>query len=97
MNHAEGQALFLDTPGAGSAGKGALHKLMQRTLVQAIEDADAILIVGSNPRREAALVNARIRKRSVQGRFPIGVIEHADHSFARGLRALGERVASAIR
>ncbi|MDH3228353.1 MAG: NADH-quinone oxidoreductase subunit NuoG [Alphaproteobacteria bacterium] len=39
-----------------------------------IEDADALLIVGANPRVEAAVVNARIRKRWLQGNFPIGFV-----------------------
>ncbi|MBI0026373.1 NADH-quinone oxidoreductase subunit G [Bartonella sp. M0187] len=39
-----------------------------------IEEADALLIIGSNPRFEAAVMNARIRKRERQGNFPIGVI-----------------------
>ena len=42
--------------------------------IAGIEQADALLIVGSNPRREAAVLNARIRKRWRQGKFPIGVI-----------------------
>ena len=44
------------------------------TTIAGIEEADALLIVGSNPRREAPVLNARIRKRSLAGRFPIGVI-----------------------
>jgi len=39
-----------------------------------IEKADALLIIGSNPRHEAAVLNARIRKRWRAGAFPIGVI-----------------------
>ena len=42
--------------------------------VAGIEKADALLIVGSNPRREAAVLNARIRKRWRAGRFPLGLI-----------------------
>ena len=42
--------------------------------VAGIEKADALLIVGSNPRREAAILNARIRKRWRAGRFPVGLI-----------------------
>jgi NADH-quinone oxidoreductase subunit G len=42
--------------------------------VAGIEQADALLIVGSNPRRESAVLNARIRKRWRWGNFPIGVI-----------------------
>jgi NADH-quinone oxidoreductase subunit G len=39
-----------------------------------IEQADALLIVGSNPRHEAAVLNARIRKRWRTGQLKIGVI-----------------------
>jgi NADH-quinone oxidoreductase subunit G len=42
--------------------------------IAGIEQADALLIVGSNPRREAAILNARIRKRWRTGRLKIGVI-----------------------
>lgn len=50
--------------------------------VAGIEDADAILIVGSNPRIEASLVNVRIRKRWRVAPMPIGVIgEKADLTY----------------
>ncbi len=42
--------------------------------IAGIEDADALLIVGSDPRHEAAVVNARIRKRWRRGDFPIGLV-----------------------
>src|SRR5262245_19558959 len=42
--------------------------------IAGIEQADAILIVGSNPRQEAPIINARIRKRFLQGGVRIGVI-----------------------
>jgi NADH-quinone oxidoreductase subunit G len=42
--------------------------------IPGIEKADALLIVGSNPRQEAAVLNARIRKRWRAGGFPIGVV-----------------------
>jgi NADH-quinone oxidoreductase subunit G len=44
------------------------------TTIAGIEDADALLIIGSNPRHEAPVLNARIRKRYLAGGFPIGVI-----------------------
>ncbi len=47
------------------------------TTIQGIEKADALLIIGSNPRFEAAVLNARIRKRWRRGGFPIGVIGEA--------------------
>src|SRR5262249_60746354 len=37
--------------------------------IAGIDEADALLIIGSNPRREAAVLNARIRQRRRQGRF----------------------------
>jgi NADH-quinone oxidoreductase subunit G len=50
--------------------------------VAGIEKADALLIVGANPRREAAVLNARIRKRWRAGPFAIGVIgERADLTY----------------
>jgi NADH-quinone oxidoreductase subunit G len=42
--------------------------------VPGIEEADALLIVGSNPRRESPVLNARIRKRWLKGGFNIGLI-----------------------
>ena len=47
--------------------------------IQGIERADAILLVGTNPRLEAAVLNARIRKRWRQGGLAVGLIgEPAD-------------------
>jgi len=42
--------------------------------VAGIDQADALLIVGSNPRHESPVLNARIRKRSLAGKFPIGIV-----------------------
>jgi NADH-quinone oxidoreductase subunit G len=42
--------------------------------IPGIEQADALLIVGSNPRKEAAILNARIRKRWRMGHFPVALI-----------------------
>ena len=44
------------------------------TTIAGIEEADAILLVGADPRREAALVNARIRKRWRRGGLEVGVV-----------------------
>ncbi len=44
------------------------------TTIAGIEQADAALLVGSNPRWEAALVNARLRKRVLMGGFRVGRI-----------------------
>jgi len=51
--------------------------------IAGIEQADALLIVGSNPRKEAAVLNARIRKRWRSGHLKIGVIgTKADLTYA---------------
>jgi NADH-quinone oxidoreductase subunit G len=42
--------------------------------IQGIERADAILLVGTNPRLEAAVLNARIRKRWRQAGVAVGLI-----------------------
>ena len=44
--------------------------------IEGIEQADAILLVGTNPRHEAPVLNARILKRirQCQGRLPVGLI-----------------------
>jgi len=44
------------------------------TTIAGIEDADACLIIGSDPRVEAPVLNARIRKRYLMGGFKIGVV-----------------------
>ena len=50
--------------------------------IAGIEQSDALLIVGANPRWEAAVLNARIRKRWRAGNYPIGLIgERADLTY----------------
>jgi NADH-quinone oxidoreductase subunit G len=50
--------------------------------IAGIDQADALLIIGANPRREAAVLNARIRKRWRMGKFPIGLIgQRADLTY----------------
>jgi NADH-quinone oxidoreductase subunit G len=67
--------------------------------IQGIENADALLIVGANPRFEASVLNARIRKRFRMGKFPIGVIGEASELryaydyLGAGTDTLGELVA----
>jgi NADH-quinone oxidoreductase subunit G len=44
------------------------------TTISGIEKADVILLIGTNPRWEATLINARIRKRYLMGGLKVGVI-----------------------
>ncbi|WP_169569211.1 NADH-quinone oxidoreductase subunit NuoG [Sneathiella limimaris] len=58
--------------------------------IAGIDEADALLIVGSNPRVEASLINARIRKRWKRGNFPIALIgEEADLTYAHDYLGAG--------
>ena len=50
--------------------------------IAGVDEADAIMIIGANPRREAPVLNARIRKRWLKGNCLIGVIgEKADLTY----------------
>ena len=60
--------------GAQLPTNGNRANYLFNTGIANIDDADALLIIGSNPRREAPVLNARIRKRWVAGNFPIGII-----------------------
>ena len=44
------------------------------TSIAGIEEADAILLIGTNPRTEAPLINARIRKRWLAGGLAVAAI-----------------------
>ena len=75
-------------------GYGARESWLFNTTIAGLEQADAVLIVGANPRLEAPLVNARLRKRWLQSPLPIGVAgEAADlnyqyHHVGAGMGAL---------
>jgi NADH-quinone oxidoreductase subunit G len=64
--------------------------------IAGIDQADALLIVGSNPRKEAAVLNARIRKRWRSGQLKIGVIgakadlTYGHDYFGAGTDSLGD-------
>jgi len=45
--------------------------------IAGIEDADAVLLIGCNPRREAPVLNARIRKRWLAGNLPVAYVGEA--------------------
>ena len=62
--------------GAKIGGQGREGYLFNSTIA-GIDSADAILIVGSNPRLEAPVLNARIRQRWLSGQCEIGVIGEA--------------------
>ena len=57
-----------------AVGDGSRAGYLFNSTIAGIEEADAILIVGSNPRLESPVLNARIRKRFLKGNVSIGVI-----------------------
>jgi NADH-quinone oxidoreductase subunit G len=64
------------------AGQGRASYIFNPTIA-GIEQADALLIVGANPRKEAALLNARIRKQWRTGKLKVGLIgESADLTYS---------------
>jgi len=99
--------------GAGLDPRRGRASYLFNATIAGIEQADALLIVGANPRREAAVLNARIRKRWRMGNFPIGLIgERIDFTYpyeflgagaetladvAAGAHAFGARLRDAAR
>ncbi len=55
-------------------GGGARAGYLFNTTIAGIDEADAILLIGTNPRWEAPIINARIRKRFLTGGLKIGVV-----------------------
>jgi NADH-quinone oxidoreductase subunit G len=53
---------------------GATASYRFNTSIAGIEEADACLIIGSDPRIEAPVLNARLRKRYLMGGFKVAVI-----------------------
>jgi NADH-quinone oxidoreductase subunit G len=67
------------------------------TTIAGIENADLCLLVGTNPRREAAMINARLRKRFLHGGFRVGVIGPAfDSTFPVEMLGEGGDVLNAL-
>jgi NADH-quinone oxidoreductase subunit G len=60
--------------GTPLGGHGGRAGYLFNSTIAGIEEADAILIIGSNPRLEAPVLNARIRKRAAKGGCIVGVI-----------------------
>jgi NADH-quinone oxidoreductase subunit G len=58
-------------------GGGPRESWILNSTIQGLEDADVVLLVGTNPRLEAPVLNARLRKRWLAGALRIGVIGEA--------------------
>ena len=88
--------LALDQPG-GSAplphGIDIRQNYAFNTKIWGIEDADVMLVIASNPRHEAPVLNARIRKQYLRSDLEIGLIgERFDSTF--GYQHLGTDAAA---
>ncbi|MCF2523815.1 NADH-quinone oxidoreductase subunit NuoG [Bradyrhizobium sp. G127] len=78
-----GSANVAPQDGAAFDPKAGRASYIFNPTIAGIEQADALLIVGSNPRKEAAVLNARIRKRWRTGQLKIGVIgDKADLTYS---------------
>lgn len=77
--------LAIDTPTGNQPvahGVDVRSNYLFNSRIWGIEEADSILIVGSNPRHEAAVLNARIRKQWMRSDLEIGVVgESWDSTF----------------
>ncbi|KPF79780.1 NADH dehydrogenase [Brevundimonas sp. AAP58] len=87
----------------GSAvGIGPRQGWLFNSGLQGIEQADSILLVGTNPRAEAPLLNARIRKAWLAGKTRVGLIgEQVDLTYdydliGRGTKTLARRPKAAV-
>lgn len=76
-NRLNSENLALDQPG-GSApiahGTDVRANYLFNSKIFGIEEADAMLLIGTNPRHEAAVLNARIRKQWMRSDLQIGLI-----------------------
>ncbi len=65
--------------------------------VEGVDRADALLIVGSNPRWESPVLNARIRRRWRAGQFPIALIgEPFDLTYSYDYLGAGAEILAGI-
>jgi NADH dehydrogenase (ubiquinone) Fe-S protein 1 len=76
-NRLNSENLALDQPG-GSApiahGTDVRANYLFNSKIFGIEQADAMLLIGTNPRHEAAVLNARIRKQWMRSDLQIGLV-----------------------
>ena len=69
--------LALDMPGGSEPlahGVDIRSNYQFNSKIYGVEEADAILLIGTNPRHEAAVLNARIRKQWLRSDLEIGLV-----------------------
>ena len=73
----------LDCRQDGAKIGGARSGYLFNSTIAGIDEADALLIIGSNPRVEAAVLNARIRRNWLATQMPVAIIgDNADLTYA---------------
>ena len=78
-------------------GDGPRESWLFNSTLAGIEDAEVILLVGTNPRLEAPVFNARLRKRWLAGALRVGVIgEQADLTYAYDYLGAGPESLTAL-
>ncbi|MDB5416991.1 MAG: nuoG, partial [Phenylobacterium sp.] len=78
-------------------GAGARESWLFNSTIAGIEEADVILLVGTNPRLEAPVLNARLRKRWLAGALRIGVIgEQGDLTYDYDYLGAGPQTLSGL-
>ena len=81
VNRLGSENLITDANGPSHSVDVRSNYLFNST-IQGLSEADAILLVGTNPRHEAAVMNTRIRKRWLHAQVEVGVVgEQADLSY----------------
>ena len=81
----------------GAKIAGPRGSYVMNTGIAALENADAILLVGTNPRWEAPLVNTRLRKAWLHGGARVGVVgPQTDLRYATEYLGAGPETLSAI-
>jgi NADH dehydrogenase (ubiquinone) Fe-S protein 1 len=85
INRLGSDNLALDQPGGTACpvhGVDVRSNYLLNSTIPGIEQADAILLVGTNPRHEAAVLNSRIRKSWLHTSLEVGYIgERADTTY----------------
>ncbi|KAJ2096801.1 ndufs1 NADH-ubiquinone oxidoreductase subunit [Coemansia sp. S100] len=77
LNAAGCERLAVDARGAEPAGVDVRSAYTFNSTLAGVEDADAVLLIGTNPRREAPVLNARLRKPYLASTTVFGVVGDA--------------------
>ncbi len=88
----------LDARQDGTAlGHGPRESWLFNSTIAGIENADVILLVGTNPKVEAPVLNTRLRKQWIAGKLRVGVIgEQGDLTYEYDYLGAGSKTLSGL-